>query len=470
MRILFIVPPINVSERYGIKVKMNRGYLPPLGLLQVAAVLEKEHEVKVIDLCVLNMPKYILEKKIREFNPDMIGFTALTVTSQKAFEIARFARKISSAKIIFGGPHVTVFPEKTIKEQEQIDIVVEGEGEETILELADAIKNKKNFRKIKGICFRNKGKIIRTPAREYIKNLDMLPFPAYHLVNIKNYIPLPNQYKRLPAINIVTGRGCPWGKCTYCFESARLGYFRRISPERTIELIKKLRKDYGIKEISFWDDIFVIGEKWMEDFCNLIRKEKIDLTWSCYARVDMVTPKILKKMKEAGCWNIFYGIESGNQELLDRIKKGITLKQAEDAVRWTREAGIESRGALMFALPGETPEQAEKTIKFAIKLDLDYVQFAYTTPFYGTELFEQCLKEGRLDTDFKKWSTFKPVYLPIGYKNHEQLIRILKKAYRRFYLRPGYFLKKIKSIKSKDDVIRLYYGFKMLLGFIGKSE
>jgi radical SAM superfamily enzyme YgiQ (UPF0313 family) len=470
MNFLLIAPPLNIAERYGIKIKFKKGYLPPISLLQIGAVIEQAgHNVKILDLNVTNISRKNFKVLIEEFSPDIVGFTTLTVTSARAFEIAKFLDTLTDALIVFGGPHVAVFPEKTMEEQKHIDCVVTGEGEYVLLEIAEAIKNKKSLKKIKGICFREKNKIIRTLGREFIKNLDELPFPAYHLVDLNNYSPLPNQYRRLPAINMITGRGCPWGKCTYCFEAAQLGYFRRMSPERAIELIKKLVNEYGIKEISFWDDIFVAGGKWMDTFCELIEKEKIDLTWSCYARVDMVKKETLKKMKKAGCWNIFYGIESGNQDLLDKIKKGITIKQAIDAVRWTGEAGIETRGALMFALPGETPEKAEKTINFAIKLDLDYVQFAFTTPFYGTELFEQCLAEGRLDTDFKKWSSFEPVYIPQGYKNKAELQKVLKRAYRKFYFRPEYFFKKINSIHSLGDIMRLAYGFKLLLGFMNKG-
>lgn len=467
MKILLITPPANLSERYSIKLKESRGHLPPLGILQIAAVLEKAgHAVKVLDLPVLNLSPAGIKKIIKRFTPRIIGFSTLTFNASRTFKIAREIDKISKALIVFGGPHVTVFPKETLEKETFIDLIIMGEGEETILGLLHAIETKSSFKKVKGICFRNNnGQVIMNPPRLPIKNLDSLPFPAYHLVDLKKYIPLPNQYKRLPAINIVTGRGCPWGKCTYCFESARLGFFRRISPRRTIKLIKILVKNYRVKEISFWDDMFIVGEKWINEFCDLLKKESIDISWSCYSRVDMVNPVILKKMNAVGCWNIFYGIESGNQKLLDKIKKGITLEQCRKAIRWTKEAGIESRGAMMIALPGETPKLAEKTIKFAIELDLDYAQFTYTTPYCGTKLFHQCLAEGRLDTNFDKYNAFEPVYVPQGYKDAKQVKAVFKKAYTQFYFRPAYFLKRIKKIRSKDDIRRLLYGLKIFLGF-----
>lgn len=467
MKVLLITPPANFSDRYGIKIKANSGHLPPLGVLQIAAVLENAgNVVKVLDLPVLNISITEIKKILQEFSPEIVAFSTLTFNASKTFKIAKTINKITDVPIVFGGPHVTVFPKETLENESFIDFVIVGEGEETILELLPAIKKRSNLKKIKGLCFRDKNqKIILNPPREPIKNLDSLPFPAYHLLDLKKYIPLPNQYKRLPAINIVTGRGCPWRKCTFCFESAQLGYFRRITPERTTELIDVLVRNYNIKEISFWDDMFVFGEKWINEFCDLIKKKNIDITWSCYSRVDMVNPPILKKMASAGCWNIFYGIESGNQKLLDKINKGITLKQCRDAIRWTKEAGIETRGSLMIALPGETPKQAGKTIDFAIELDLDYAQFLYTTPYYGTKLFSQCLSEGKLDTNFDRYSAFEPVYVPFGYKDADQVRSMVKKAYAKFYLRPSYFWKKIKSLRSKEDINRLYFGFRMFLGF-----
>ena len=469
MKILLISPLTTLEERYGgVGIANKVGHLPPIGLLQIAAVLEEgKHEVRVLDLSVLDSPLHDIKNSVANFSPQIVCFTILSLNASKAFAMSRMIDELANPLIVFGGPHALALSEKIIQEQKHIDVLVIGEGEYAMLEIADAVQNKKSFHDIKGICFRDSnGNIIKTAARSAIKNLDQLPFPAYHLLDINKYVPLPHHYKRLPAINVITSRGCPWGQCTFCFESLQHCRFRRMSPQKAVGLIKMLMSIYGIREISFWDDLFTLPHKWVYEFCGLIKKENLDIKWSCYAKVDSVDLPILKSMAFAGCWNIFYGLESGNQDLLDKIKKGTTLEQAENAIRWSKQAGIETRGAFMFALPGETPAKAEKTIKFAKKLNLDYLQFSYTTPYYGTELYKQCSKEGRLDLDFNKYSTFEPVYLPEGYSSKEELTNVFKRAYRKAYLRPRYIIKKISTIRTLSDLSKLYHGFKIIIEFI----
>lgn len=466
MKILFLTPPYSVKERYGNKVNLNKGYLPPLGLAYIASVLEQDkHKIKILDLQVYDLSSKKLLNEISRFNPDVIGVSSLTPTSSKAFKLAKFIKNNFKKTLIFGGPHVSCFPKETMEKNDFIDILVIGEGEYAMKEVLNCLENKKSLSKVKGIVYRTKNKIHFTGKRKIIENLDELPIPNRKYFDMKKYIPLPNQYKVLPITNMITSRGCSYGQCTYCFEAGRLGHkYRRISPKRAIEEIRYLQKTYGTREISFWDDEFVYVGKWVEDFCNLLIKEKINIKWSCYARVNYVKKDLLKKMAKAGCWNIFFGLESGNQELLNKIRKGITLKQIRKAVKWANESGIETRGSFMFALPGETPEMGEKTINFAISLDLNYAQFLLTTPFPGTKLLEQCEKEGRLSLDYDKYSVFQPVFIPFGYKNKEQLVKILKRAYRRFYLRPKYILKHLKKIKSWEDIKKYISGAKFVLG------
>lgn len=464
MKVLLINPFYEVNELTKTKIKTKTQILPPLGMLSIAAILEKRgHEVKFLDLPALGYPFEKIEKEVKDFNPELIGLFATTPTSKKAFDLASYLKQITNTPIILGGPHASCFPEEILKGQNSIDIVCIGEGEYTMLDLAE----NKPLHKIKGIYYRKNNKIFKNEKRPPIKNLDELPFPARHLINLKLYTPFPNQYRRLPVINMVTSRGCPYGKCTYCFEAGRLGHFyRRQSPQRIVDEIKYLVNTYNIKEIAFWDDNFVVGKEWMFEFCDLLKKENLDITWSCYARVNLVSPEILNKMAEGGCWNIFYGIESGNQELLDKIQKGINLQQCRDAIKWTHDAGIEARGAFMIGLPGETPEMAQKTINFAIELDVDYAQFAYTTPYYGTVLYEQCKKEGTILTeDLSNYCSNEAVFLPKTYKSREQLKQLYKRAYRKFYLRPRYIFKHLAKIRHPRDIKKYLTGLKLLTGF-----
>jgi len=245
---------------------------------------------------------------------------------------------------------------------------------------------------------------------------------------------------------------------------------RRIrypSPERAVEEIKHVIEKYGAREISFWDDMITANKEWLHKFCDLIIENKLDIVWSCYARVDSINPEILRKMKKAGCWNIFYGIEAGDQKLLDNINKGITLEQSRNAVKWTKEAGIEVRGSFMLCLPGETPELGRKTIRFAIELDPDYTQFSLTTPYPGTKLYEEARKYGRLDENFDRYDIWEPVFVPYGYKNEYEAKKIQKETFFKFYMRPKYILGRIKTIRSITDIIRYIKGLRFVLGFVG---
>jgi radical SAM superfamily enzyme YgiQ (UPF0313 family) len=195
-------------------------------------------------------------------------------------------------------------------------------------------------------------------------------------------------------------------------------------------------------------------------------REDVDVTWTCYSRVDTVNADMLKLMKKAGCWNIFYGFESGNQELLDMIDKKITLEQIRQVSKWTKDAGIEVRASFMIALPGETPEMAKKTIDFAISIDADYAQFSITTPFPETKLYEDAKKHGIVLNDFSKYNLWEPVFIPFGYKDKKEIEDIGKLAVRKFYFRPKYIIGRIKKIRSFSDFTRLMNGLSMAIGFV----
>ncbi|MBI2529716.1 MAG: radical SAM protein [Candidatus Diapherotrites archaeon] len=367
-------------------------------------------------------------------------------------------------------------PEEIMRRHRCFDILVYGEGEITFAEIMQKfreahystekfLKDYRTLAKIRGIVFRNGKKIIMNAPQEPVQNLDELPFPARHLLPMRKYIPLPNQYLRLPVVHMLAIRGCPYN-CTFCSNNAVFGRaIRARSPEKVLEEIRHLQEKYGAKEISFWDDMLTANRKWMEKFCSLLIENKIDITWTCYARVDTVDLPLLKLMKRAGCWNIFYGFESGNQQLLDNIGKRITLQQIRNASKWTKEAGIEIRASFMIALPGETPELAEQTLEFAKELNPDYVQFCITTPYPGTALYNDAKKYGKLTKDFDKFHGWDAVFIPKGYKNKEEILALEKKFFREFYLRPAYVLGRFAKIKSFRDLMRYAKGARFLLGF-----
>ena len=480
--VLLIHPPLSVNERYARDVGDVGGDLPPLGLAMVAAVLkEKGFKVRIIDSIVMHLSNKDLIEIIRRNNPKVIGITAMTPSYPRAKEIAGIIKKeFPETLLLIGGHHVTIMPEDVLKES-RYDIGIIGEGELTIIELLKLYKSMDyNYKKflssmklesIDGIVFKNKkGRVILNKPRELISNLDELPYPARELLPMSKYLPLPNQYKRKPVVHMVAIRGCPYN-CAFCSNNKLFGRgIRARSPEKVVEEIIYVMKKYNAREISFWDDMMTTSKEWVHKFCDIIIQNKIDITWTCYARVDSVDEAMLKKMKKAGCWNIFFGFESGVQELLDNIHKGITLKQIEEANALCKKYGIEVRASFMIALPGETPELARKTIEFAKKLNPDYVQFCITTPYPGTELYENAEKYGRLEKDFAKFSMWEPVFVPYGYRNQEEIKEIERKAMHEFYLRPEYIISRIKKINSIEDIFRYLKGLRFLLGFISNKK
>jgi len=470
MKIALVTPPYNLlKEGYGAKKYSKYGAYPPLGIGYIGAALEEAGvEVKIIDGQSQLLSKEEIAAQLAGFRADAVGISAVTACAELACELANFIKEKLNIIVFMGGPHPTCFPEAVYHDAKSMDFLVLGEGEETMLEILKVMDDKNRWHNIDGICFLDRDKnIIRTKDRRVIDDLDTIAPPARHLYDHSLYHPIPNLYRQLPATNMITSRGCPYGKCAFCYQAGKVGArYRRHSPERIVAEIKDLKSARGIREIAFWDDNFVINHNWIKKFCGMLVYEKLDISWSCYSRVDLVNKEILDVLAKAGCWSIFYGLESGVQELLDMVDKGITIEQGEAAIRLTHEAGIETRGSFMLALPGENPRLAKKTIDFAIKLNLDSAQFLATYPEYGTKLYEKAMVAGQ----FMKYKGRHGVtYVPEGYRDASEVKKMIRTAYLRFYLRPAFFMKYLKRIKSWKDFLKFFEGFKMVLGIAGNK-
>jgi len=466
MNVVLVFPPITVEERYGKSMKNVGGILPPLGLAYIASFLEAhDHSVNIIDGQASMMSMDQLAEQVSRMKADIVGLSALTPTIYRANQAATAIRKTCpEVKIVMGGHHPSLFPRETIAGNPDVDIVCIGEGEHTMLELTRVLESSEGLSEVRAIAFRNGNEITQNPPREFIKDLDSLPFPARHLLPIKAYRPLPNQWKRFPVVHMIASRGCPY-RCTYCSKSVFGRIYRARSPQNVIEEIKLVMRKYGAKEVEFWDDTFTMNRSWVHALCDLMIKEGLDIVWTCETRVDKVDLDILRTMKKAGCWKIGYGIESGCQDLLDIIKKDITLEQIRNAVMWTKSAEIEAGLSFMLALPGENPEDALKTIRLAVELDPEYAQFCITTPYPGTELYSQAQRYGNLSCNFSGFTIWNPVFVPHGYEDAKKILEVQKRAFRAFYCRPRYFLKRISKIRSLTDLRRNLDGLKVVLSF-----
>jgi radical SAM superfamily enzyme YgiQ (UPF0313 family) len=411
--------------------------------------------------------------EVSTYKPDVLGVSFLTPQEDGAYKlIEKLKSNFKDLPIIVGGTHPTCFPKETMEKCKDIDILVTGEGEYLMLDIIRCMQGEKSFREVKGIYYRNdKREIMETPRNGQAVDLETLPLPARHLYSLASYAPEPFENKKLPSTNIIVSRGCAYAKCTFCYRSGILKRKYRIqSVEKTLDEIRYLIKKFSIKEFIFYDDDLGSNKEWLIKFCNLLKKERIPIIWSFRARPNAIDDEILKQAKEAGCFSVSFGFESGNQDLLDNIRKGITLEQSKKAADWANSLDLEIVGTFMLGLPGETPQKAEQTIKFAIELDCTYAAFIPTHPFYGTPLYEQCLKEGKivLPTYSKNMCQTRYIpsvtYIPTGYGSKEEVEDMIKKAYRKFYLRPGYFLKHIRKVKRFEDIKRYWSGFNFLLG------
>jgi len=458
MRICLINPPWLTKKR-NIWTDI-RSTMPPLGILYLASILEREKiDVDVVDYQAKLMDWNERENMLRTLDYDVFGITATTSIVNNGYRVAELIRRYHfDAKIIFGGIHVTALPEEALNKI-YVDFVIRGEGETALLKLLKG----EPLNEIEGLSYKNGGEICHIMPDGFVKDLDSLPFPAYHKVDLKQYKPAVGAYKRLPAINMATTRGCP-GKCTFC-NSANIT-LRKRSAENVYQEMKMLSEKYGIKEISFYDDTFTVFPSNIKKLCKLLIENSIDLSWCCFARTDSVTTDLLKHMKAAGCHQVMYGIESANIEILKNIKKNIHLDKNRLAIKAANEAAITVRCTFMFGSPGETEETIDETMKYAKELNPDIALFNITTPYPGTEMFNWAKENGYLLTE--NWDDYDlsfPVMrlptIPL-----EVLTQKYGEAFKSFYLRPRYILRKFLSFKSFMDIYLFMEGIKSVFRFI----
>ena len=465
MKVLLIYPPFSLEESYGKGLSKIGNALPPIGLAYLAAVLENHSfHVKILDGSITGLGFQDMVDEAVVYSPEVIGISVETPAIEKGSKLSYMLKgALPDVKIVLGGPHPSIFPEQSLKENPNADFLVIGEGEYTLLDLVTRLhKDSADFADVEGIAFPSDNGIVITPSRPRIQNLDELPFPARHLLPMDLYKPSPFSYKHQELIGILASRGCPFS-CTFCSKPVFGRKYAVRSVKNVLDEIRFVMERYGAKEILFLDDEWGLNRKWVLEFCNSLIEEGLDIDWSCKMRVDRVDSELLKKMARAGCWYIFYGIESGCQDLLENVQKGTNIDQIKDAVRLTKEAGIEVRAGFMLGLPGETPEKALKTIEFAKELNCDLTKFNLTTPFPGTKLYDDIEKYGILQGDALDFNFHSPVFVPKGYSSGEELADICKQAFREFYFRPSYVIERLARIRSVEDVRRLLKG---LIGLV----
>jgi len=447
---------------------------PPIGLALIASVIEREgYQVTILDANAMSLHPQDINPMVT--GADVIGLTAMTPTISTAMSIAHYLQQANpDLTIILGGAHATLLPNETLATTHEIDIIVRGEGEETIIELLHALEDKQPLGNISGISYRANGKVISTAARTTNIDMDSLPFPAYHLLPWRRYKPHPPHGLALPFASIVTSRGCPY-HCAYCSKPVFGSKFRAQSPERVVEQVVYLQEKFGVKEVAFYDDVFTLDKKRAHAIAEAIIRKGIKIFWTCEARVNLVDKDLLSHMKRAGCYAIAYGIESASPEILKTLHKDVTLEQVEEAVRNSREACLQVIGYLMLGSPGETPETIRQTIEFAKKLKIDFAQFSVTTPFPATELYNLYMQERQNEIPWESFvyagadSQMTPVFESTSLSRND-LKYWTRRAYREFYLRPAYLWQRLLKCTSWSEIKMNLKGFGMLLRSIVPSR
>jgi anaerobic magnesium-protoporphyrin IX monomethyl ester cyclase len=397
---LIIPPPLKGVYRHQL-------YLP-IGLAYLAAVLEESgHEVTVIDCPALDLDDGALKKRLSAIESDLIGITSMTPTIQSALLSAQTSKEVCpEALVVLGGPHVTFMDEQVLAQEKSIDVIVRGEGEQTILELAQNVSNTKALKDIEGITYKKDGQFVHTPNRQFMQNLDDLPLPGYKFFPLENYRLFGRRI--LP---IITARGCP-SQCSFCTSAQMFGKsFRARSPKNIVDELEWLRDEHGADAFTFYDDTFTLNRRRALDICNEIKDRKIGLPWDCQTRVSTVSEEILVKMRQANCQQVFFGVESGCQKILDAVKKGTTVEQNERAIRLAKDAGLFVAVSVMIGYPGETKEMLQETIDLIRNAEPDDVYICIATPYPGTELRIIVEENGwKISDDWGLYDTTTPVF------------------------------------------------------------
>ena len=459
-KIIFLNPPISMEERYG-KLALAGAIQPPLGLINLASVMrEAGWGVQVLDSEALQIDIEITIDRIVSSKPNLLASTAVTLSIERAAEVAEAVKAVSPRIItIIGGVHLTSQPHETMQKYQSFDYGVVGEGERTILELAEALVGDRDASEVDGVISRSGNVLHYSGPRPYIKDLDTLPMPAWDLLpSISLYYSMyPQSVRQMPSISIVTSRGCT-GHCIFCDNSVFKNLCRAYSAEYVMDMIHSLYGRFGIREIHFSDDNFLLFRKRLERLTELLLKGGLNLSWTCIGRADMMPCRdTLTLMRKAGCWQIAFGVESGCQDILDFEKKGITLEQIEGAVYLAKDCGLKTKGYLMVGHPGETPETIMKTIEFVNGLPLDDISVSYFTVFPGSPIWPEAPKYGRVINDFSRMSAFEPTFIPRGF-TVATLRRYSSCMIRKFYLRPRIIFSYINRIRSFRQIYAFYKG------------
>jgi radical SAM superfamily enzyme YgiQ (UPF0313 family) len=402
----------------------------PMGLAYLAAVLEeKGHQVTVLDCIAEGINQDHLKQTLAQINPDVIGVNSMTPMVSSAIMAARGAKEsCPDATVVLGGPHATFMDKELLIAEPAVDVIVRGEGEVTFAELTKRIVNNVGLNTADGITYRHQNQIVQNPNRDYIQNLDGLPFPAYKHFSLEKYRLFGKLF-----FPVITSRGCPF-QCNFCTTSHILGKQYRVrSPQNIGHELELLKREYSADSFTFYDDTLTLDKKRLYDICDEIKNRKLNIPWDCQTRADRVSEEMFDKMKNTNCQQVFFGIESGCQNVLDAVNKRTTVEQNEMAIKMAKKSGLFVAISIIIGYPNETVHMRKETFDFIRRTEPDDVYLCIATPYPGTELRREVERLGyKMSSDWSKYDTTTPVFEnPL--LSDEEALRLRKDFYNRFY-------------------------------------
>jgi anaerobic magnesium-protoporphyrin IX monomethyl ester cyclase len=458
MKVCIVYPPYwFVENQPNVEaIADHYGVYPNLSLAYVASALEHAgHSVRFIDANALRLSKEQIVARVKRYQPDIMAFTINTYMIHQALKWINYIKEHVPVPVIVGGAHLSLYPKETFDAHKTFDYGIIGEAEETAIELLDNLEKGKDLHEVDSIIFRDEnGKTVINGKGRKMKDLDGLPFPARHLLPNDKYFEVITQRKNFTIM--ATSRGCPYS-CIYC--ESRLSKFRGRSAVDVADEIEECYHDYDVREIDIFDPLFTTQKKRVMEICAELQSRKLDVDWAVRSRVDRIDAEMVKEMKKAGCARIYYGIETGSQELMDKLQKGVNKDQVRKAISVTKKAGINAFGYFMIGLPGETMASIQKTIDFSRELNLDYAQFSKVTALPGTEMYTGLLLPELNGEDYwKKFITDEKAQQTLDRPqcdlSEEVIQKAVKRAYQGFYFRPHYMVKALRRTRSMEEFKR----------------
>jgi anaerobic magnesium-protoporphyrin IX monomethyl ester cyclase len=471
VRILFVHPHGSNWMGAGNDITAIFNLMPPLGMLSIAAFLEaRGMEVEIIDCYGTGRRGRDLVDEIVRRRPDAVGFSCTTSSFLEGYALAEGLKELlPDIPVIFGGAHACSVGVSLLDRFPAIDYLVLGEGEQTLYELAAA--SFRNVEKIPGVGYRRDGVGTLSAARELIADLDTLPFPAYHrLPDFPRRYTLPLfSYPKAPNTSVISSRGCPY-QCSYCDRSVFSRGFRFNSPEYIVEHLAYLNRDFGIRHVFFYDDLFTADRGRVARFCQLKEARRLPVTYNCIARLEHVDAELLALLKRSGCWQVNFGIESGDPEVIKKHRKYYGLDEVQTKLAMVRRAGMRVKGLFMLGLPGESAESIRRTIDYALMLPLDEINVTKFTPFPGAPIYGGIREQGEFDENWPLMNCMNFVFVPTG-MSRDQLEELYNEFIRRFYRRTRIHWGYTQMLwKSPDSILRFLRHLPEILAFEMKQK